>query len=282
VYLSRDTTPGAGQWEIERWHTADGGATFDPPTSITKYSVLNNVRPVVPWGPPGEVSVLWMSGNYAAWYTGYRTQLRELTTGLAPTTARISPSATGINLGATVQIGGRVVQGDHGEPVPGATIELLGHVAGRPDQVLRTARADVNGLVNFSVKPSSTMRFTVRTLATSTWGAAKSPSVVVSVAQPSAVRISASSTTIRRGQSVLVGMRAADASTGALLPHMTIELWQSAAGGSWQRVGRYITDAVGLVRVTRWPTVSVTYQARLLASSEHQAAASPKLAVHVT
>ncbi len=283
VYLSRETSPGSTKWELEDWRTADAGVSFSRHSIITPNPTVKNVRPVAPWGSPGEIQVLWMSGTYTDFSAGsYHTQLRELTTGLAPTTARISASALAINIGSTVQIGARIVQGYKGTGVGNAIIELLGHTSGKPDQLLARTRADSTGLAVFTRKPSEAMRFTIRMQPTSTYGGSHSPSVVVNVRLPAAVRISTSATAIRRGQSVIVGMRAIDARTGAVIPHATIELWQYVTGNPWQRAGRYTADANGLVRTTRWPTETVTYQARLIASTTHQAASSPTKTVRVS
>jgi hypothetical protein len=282
VYLSRDVAPGDGQWEIERWHTADGGASFGQPDAVTTHSVLKNVRPVVPWGAPGEISVLWMSGTYAFYSSAYATQLRELTTGLAPTTARISASSLAINAGSSVTIGGRIEQGYEGQPVPAADVQLLGHTNGEPDQILRTGRADLNGLIHFVVTPSDTMRFTVRAPASPAWGSSTSPSVVVHVAKPSAVRISASATSVKAGKPVVFGIRAVDSRSGAYLPGVSVELWQQPVNSYWRRLGRYVTDASGLVHVTRSTTGTATYQGRLVPSLEHQAASSSTIVVLVT
>ena len=278
VYLSRETQPGSRRWEIEKW-TTTAPATL---AHITQNSTVKNVRPVVPWGRSGEIRVLWMSGTYTAFFYGYHTQLRELTAGSAPTTARISASSTAIRAGSTVSLGARVVQGYRGAGAPGATVDLLGHAAGHPDYVVRTARADTFGLATFTVRPTETMRFTVRAPASSAWGYSTSASIVVAVARRSAVRISTSAVSIKRGTSVVVGMRAIDSATSAYLPAATIELWQSVAGGSWQRIARFTADAVGLVRVTRTPSTSVSYQARLVGNAAHQAAVSLKIAVHVS
>jgi putative BNR repeat neuraminidase len=281
VYLSRETYPGSEQWELEVWTTGDGGATFASHHEITSDSVLKNVRPVVPWGSPGEIKLLWMVGSYDIWNGGYRTQLRELTVGRAPTSARISTSTLSSNAGAAVHIAGRIVQGADGSDVAGAMVQLLGHTAGKPDTVLRTDRADIAGLAQFTVYPTATMRFSVRVLATGTWGGATSAAPVVTVRQPSAVRISVSPTSIKHGKSVIVGARAVDANTGVARARSIIELWQSAAGAAWQRVGAYRADTAGLIRVTRTPGVSVAYQGRLLAGPEYQAASSPPAAVRV-
>jgi hypothetical protein len=138
VYLSRETSPGSGRWEVEDWRTTNSGASFSRISIITPNPMVKNVRPVVPWGPSGEIKMLWMSGTYTDYHAGkYHTQLRELTTGRAPTTARISASATTINAGATVRISGRIVQGYRGLAVPGALVELLGHTAEIPTRSLR-------------------------------------------------------------------------------------------------------------------------------------------------
>ena len=180
VYLSRETSTGSKDWEIERWHTATAGASWSH-TAITQASPVKNIRPVAPWGPPGEISVLWMSGRYTDWAAGYSTQLREWTTGRAPTTARISASAHSIRVGSTVQISGRIVQGYLGSPVLYALVELIGHTAGQPDRLLQRANANSVGLVTFTRRPSASMRFIVRMAATSTWGGSTSPSIVVVV-----------------------------------------------------------------------------------------------------
>jgi hypothetical protein len=46
LYLSRQVV---GQWQIERWQTADGGATWSQ-RSLTAGSLEKNVRPVVARG----------------------------------------------------------------------------------------------------------------------------------------------------------------------------------------------------------------------------------------
>jgi hypothetical protein len=282
VYLSRETYPGSDQWELEVWTTTDGGATFASHSAITAHSVLKNVRPVAPWGPPGEIKLLWMAGSYDIWNSGYRTQLRELTAGHAPTSARISTSTLSSNAGAPVRIGGRIVQGADGEGVGGALVQLLGHAAGKPDTVLLYVRSDIRGLAQFTVYPHQTMRFSVRVLATAAWAGATSAAPVVVVAQPSAVRLSVSASSIKRGKSLVVGARAVDARTGAVRPQSVIELWQRVAGATWQRDGAYRADSAGLIRMTRTPGVSLVYQARLLAGHEYQAASSPEVAVRVS
>jgi hypothetical protein len=71
VYLSRQVN---GQWEIERWRTGDGGASFAH-TAITSGSVEKNVRPITPRGQhDGDLNVLWMRGSYRN-YRDYRTAI---------------------------------------------------------------------------------------------------------------------------------------------------------------------------------------------------------------
>jgi len=68
VYLSR---PVNGIFEIERWRTADGGATWAS-VSLTSGSEKDNVRPDVVRGhPPDGPAVLWMSNRRYIHYTKF-------------------------------------------------------------------------------------------------------------------------------------------------------------------------------------------------------------------
>jgi hypothetical protein len=61
VYLSR---PVNGVFEIERWTTVDGGASWTS-EAVTVASAASNVRPVVPRGAAsGGPELLWMNGGY--------------------------------------------------------------------------------------------------------------------------------------------------------------------------------------------------------------------------
>ena len=120
VYTSRRLH---GQWEIERWHTPDRGGNWDVPVQLTRNSPVKQIRPVVPWGPAGEVKVLWMSGRYDSWNGGYRTALRELTTGPAPTTLRLTGPTYAVRQSG-VTLTGRLVRGSGGTPLPGGHVTL--------------------------------------------------------------------------------------------------------------------------------------------------------------
>ena len=72
LFLSRQVE---GEFEIERWETADLGATWTH-QAITAGSGAKNVRPFVPRNRQlGEIEVLWMQGRYDHW-TEYETALR--------------------------------------------------------------------------------------------------------------------------------------------------------------------------------------------------------------
>jgi len=86
VYLSRQV---GGIFEIERWETGDGGATWES-EPVTAGSRANNVRPVVPrisavsigtTEPPS--TLFWMNGSYVD-YGEYSTSIRMQTTGTSP------------------------------------------------------------------------------------------------------------------------------------------------------------------------------------------------------
>src|SRR3954470_1064123 len=66
VYLSRVVR---GQWEIERWHTADAGLSWKH-AAVTTRSAEKNIRPVVARGG----GPLWMRGPYVN-YRHYRTAI---------------------------------------------------------------------------------------------------------------------------------------------------------------------------------------------------------------
>jgi hypothetical protein len=71
VYLSRQIN---GIHEIEKWTTADHGASWTS-VPITSNSPKKNVRPVVPWGSGANaINVIWMYGDYV-YYTSYNTAL---------------------------------------------------------------------------------------------------------------------------------------------------------------------------------------------------------------
>ena len=62
-----------GGWPV----TVKGQVTIPKPIrdrlGLTPGSAVKNVRPVVPWGPAGNVQVRWMSGRYDYWKAGYQT-----------------------------------------------------------------------------------------------------------------------------------------------------------------------------------------------------------------
>lgn len=277
VYTSQEIN---GQWEIERWSTPDGGQTFNTPVAITQNSPNKNVRPVVPWGPPGEIEVLWMAGQYDHYSaSGYHTQLRELTTGRAPTTTRISTSTTLAKPGQPVTISGRVVQGYQGVPLAHASAQLWGHPSGGAYQLLASATADSTGLVHFPVTQAHDMRYEVRFPATADWGSSLSPSAVVHEMVTTAARISATPIRVQKGKTVTVGVRVVDAHTGHGIPGAHIQLWQHLS--TWAMRGTYTADAHGLVHVTTRPTQSLVYQGKYRGGGTYGPSATSTITVRV-
>ena len=64
------------RYEIERWTTADDGATWSH-TALTRASTADNIRPVAPRGLRGtRDTVVWLRGRYP----GYRTFMTTVTT----------------------------------------------------------------------------------------------------------------------------------------------------------------------------------------------------------
>jgi hypothetical protein len=60
LYLSRQIN---GRYEIERWHTANLGRSWNV-RAVTSDSTRDNLRPVVPRGISGEKALLWTWGSY--------------------------------------------------------------------------------------------------------------------------------------------------------------------------------------------------------------------------
>ncbi len=70
VYLSRRV---GAAFEIERWATPNGGASWSSST-VTAGSSAKNIRPFVPRGhQPGSIGLLWLYGGYTS-YTQYETR----------------------------------------------------------------------------------------------------------------------------------------------------------------------------------------------------------------
>ena len=68
VYLSRKVR---GYFQIERWSTANAGASWTH-VAITSRRGVDNIRPVVARGAPG--GLLWLSGHYGS-YKAYHTKI---------------------------------------------------------------------------------------------------------------------------------------------------------------------------------------------------------------
>jgi hypothetical protein len=83
VYLSRKV---GAAFEIEEWHTNDAGATWTSRTITANSPGGGNYRPVSPRGlraTSGDLSVVWMSGDYRG-YIGYRTSIGGVASSTLP------------------------------------------------------------------------------------------------------------------------------------------------------------------------------------------------------
>ena len=90
VYLSHHVD---GQYEVEAWRTADGGASWEERRVVTAGSSVKNVRPVSPRGLmpfAGDLAVVWMRGVYSS-YIDYSTSITTVlaTGGNAPPVADV-------------------------------------------------------------------------------------------------------------------------------------------------------------------------------------------------
>ena len=71
VYLSRKV---GGRYVVQRWRTADRGATWRHRTIPAGRQGGDSLRPITPRGRATERDVLWMQGDYHGW-TDYRTDV---------------------------------------------------------------------------------------------------------------------------------------------------------------------------------------------------------------
>jgi hypothetical protein len=105
VYLSTHVN---GVFELERWVTADKGATWKY-WQITSGSAAKNCRPIVPRNTPGgKIDVVWNYGTYTTWggpfsmdvkmYTFDSTKIAAGITPLKSGFERRAPKETGFNL----------------------------------------------------------------------------------------------------------------------------------------------------------------------------------------
>jgi hypothetical protein len=105
VYLSTHVN---GVFELERWVTADKGATWKY-WQITSGSGAKNCRPVVPRATPGgKIDVVWNYGTYTSWggpfdmdvkmYTFDSTKIAAGVTAIKSGFERRAPKETGFNL----------------------------------------------------------------------------------------------------------------------------------------------------------------------------------------
>ncbi|MDX6254283.1 MAG: hypothetical protein QOJ11_617 [Frankiales bacterium] len=279
VYTSRQH---GNAWEIQRWTTPDLGQTFTSPVSITAGSTVKNVRPVVPWGSPGPVKVLWMSGTYTHWDGKYNTNIQMLTTTRAPTTGRSSVSAAAVPSNQKVTVSARAVYGVGGAGVPGLPAALWSRPAGAAEfRRVALATTDATGLARFSVEQRRPTRYLVRFGSTVAATGSDLPTFVIQQKVATAAHLAVSATRLPAGHRQRLTARLIDADSGRPLAHQRVT-FQIRTGGLWRTFGRAITDTQGLARfnapMTRGGTLRVLFAAQTALGS----AASAAVAVHVT
>ena len=248
VYTSRQQDTSATEWEMQRWTTPDGGNTFAAPVDITAHSTVKNVRPVVPWGPPGPVKLLWMSGTYTHWKGLYNTSIQMLTTTRAPTTSRISVSAPAVPSNQQVTVTARAVFGFGGVPSPGMTAALFARPAGAADYArMATVHADSQGLATFHVEQKRPTRYLVRFGSTQTATGSQAPSVVVEQKVATVSHITVSAPKLLAGHTQRVTARLINGDTGRPLANQRVIIQSRTVGSPiWTTFGRVITDTHGL------------------------------------
>jgi hypothetical protein len=138
---------------VEKWHTADGGATFTSEV-VSQDTTVDNLRPVVPLGEgPGEATgALWMSGSYR-YFTEFTTTIAGPPV-VPPTpetsTARIGRVPDQVVEGNTVTLTSRLFSASSGHPASDLEVTLFQRRAdGLVWSSAGTARTDRTGLVSF-------------------------------------------------------------------------------------------------------------------------------------
>ncbi len=269
-------------WEIQRWTTPDLGATFTDPVSITTASTVKNVRPVVPWGSPGPVKVLWMSGSYTHWKGLYNTSIQMLTTTRAPTTSRASASLAAVPSNQKVVVSARAVYGFGGGGVPDLPASLWSRPAGSTAfHKVALTKTDANGLARFSVEQKRATRYLVRFSSTIAATGSEAPSVVVEQQVATAARIAVSAKTVLAGHRQQVTARLIDADNGRPLAHQRVVI-ELRTGGVWKTFGRTITNAQGLAHFSAPMVRGGDLRVRFPSQARLGSSASRPVAVHVT
>jgi hypothetical protein len=150
AYLSRKVDD---HYVVERWHTADGGATFTS-EAVAQDRTVDNLRPVVPRGlTPGDpVRALWMSGSYR-YFTDFTTSIvgPPVATPTPETaTVRISVPSRRVVERQAARISARYFAADSGHPAVDVEVTLFERRAGGLVwSRVGTAHTDDTGLVAF-------------------------------------------------------------------------------------------------------------------------------------
>ncbi|MCU1591506.1 MAG: hypothetical protein JWP11_2762 [Frankiales bacterium] len=152
AYLSRRV---GGLNVVERWHTADGGATFTS-EPVNQNTSVDNLRPVVPIGltPDDTTRALWMSGTYR-YFTDFVTSVvgpAAMPAAPERTSIRLAPVPRSVKERSTVAMTARMFAADSGHPAVNVEVTLFQRRAGglvwsRVD----TAHTDSTGLVSFRI-----------------------------------------------------------------------------------------------------------------------------------
>lgn len=138
---------------VERWVTADGGATFTS-TPLEQDLTVDNLRPIVPLGltPDSPVRALWMSGSYR-YFTDYLTFVSgppSLPSEPERMTIRLAPTPASVTEQSATKVTARIFGTGSGHVAADAEVTLFERRAGGLVwSRVGTARTDSTGLVSF-------------------------------------------------------------------------------------------------------------------------------------
>jgi hypothetical protein len=242
MYLSRKVV---GQWEVQQWQTPDEGKTFRKVADLSQKSRDKNVRPVVPWGPPSELKVLWMNGYYRSWSPGaFNTSIRSYTKGRAVTTVDARISRVVALKGQLVTISAKTRQGFGGAGMPHGMTRLVRLNTDGSTAQIATKQANINGDVSYLVRADGDARYEVRLDQHQRYAGSSSNSVAYQQWHNTQARISLRTDTVNKR--IRLFGRAVDTTTGKNIPYARMEFWQSVNGGAWTRRTSVVGDSQGL------------------------------------
>jgi len=255
VYLARPSADPTVA-EIERWRTPDAGASWTA-EAITQNSPVTNVRPISPRGLPdgAPLQAVWMFGAYP-YFTTFRTSLSGLASYTRGTQAasalQVGASGTVTRPGNPVRLTGRLVDPATDAGLEGRELTLVSRVPGLTTwHRVEEARTDVDGTAFVDVAPTRSTEYAFDWPGDDSLAESRSPAALLSVLQPTAVRISGPTAPVMLGSPISIHARLVR-STGTPIGGQLTTLYGRRTGTlAWTTLATRSSAADGLVTFRR-------------------------------